>query len=277
MADDYLVVDSFLDQRNAEELRELCEGLSFELKPHQFSFAGEMVIKPGIFEVETCVAACPPTIAERLHVVQAVIAGLINRHFGMVSKAAIKVQRNTGGAFPCHYDNPGPPNRRAVTAILYLTDATESDGGALRIDPFLKQAIIILPRHNRLVCFHSDRCLHSVNRWKSDRHRHAVSFWFDGDGVNKKTTLTKSDLQFPTWDDAADFFQSSPLQRILSRAVYAREYLETLAECGFDEPTLHKMREQHDAAVTALVKSLRPLIEELVRRKIALPPPIVVP
>lgn len=277
MEDEFLVVDSFLDQRNAEELRESCEGLSCEFKAHQFSFAGQVVTKPGIFEVETCAAACPTSIVERLHVVQAVIASLVSRHFGMVRKAAIKVQRNSGGAFPCHYDNPGPPNRRAVTAILYLTDATESDGGALRIDPFLRQATVIVPRHNRLVCFRSDRCLHSVNRWKSDRLRHAVSFWFDGDGVNQKTTLTKSDLQFPTWDAAADFFQTSPLQRILSRAVYAPEYMHTLCECGFDDPTLHKMLQQHDAAVTAIVRSLRPLIEELVRRKVALPPPIIVP
>ncbi|KAH8054264.1 hypothetical protein JL722_8997 [Aureococcus anophagefferens] len=34
--------------------------------------------------------------------------------------AAIKVQRNDGGAFPAHYDNAGPPSKRAVTAVLYF-------------------------------------------------------------------------------------------------------------------------------------------------------------
>ena len=34
----------------------------------------------------------------------------------------VKLQHNRGGGgcFPLHYDNPGPPSRRALTCILYL-------------------------------------------------------------------------------------------------------------------------------------------------------------
>ena len=37
----------------------------------------------------------------------------------------IKLQLNKGkgGCFPMHFDNPGPPNQRALTAIMYLNDA----------------------------------------------------------------------------------------------------------------------------------------------------------
>lgn len=35
---------------------------------------------------------------------------------------ALKAQRNGGygACFPWHYDNPGRPNQRAITCVLYL-------------------------------------------------------------------------------------------------------------------------------------------------------------
>ena len=41
------------------------------------------------------------------------------------SGTTIKLQLNkgNGGCFPMHFDNPGPPNQRALTAIMYLNDA----------------------------------------------------------------------------------------------------------------------------------------------------------
>lgn len=39
-----------------------------------------------------------------------------------VKGRALKVQRNGGGGacFPFHYDNPGRPNKRRLTCLLYL-------------------------------------------------------------------------------------------------------------------------------------------------------------
>lgn len=42
-----------------------------------------------------------------------------------MSGTTIKLQLNkgNGGCFPMHFDNPGPPNKRALTAIMYLNSA----------------------------------------------------------------------------------------------------------------------------------------------------------
>lgn len=266
-----IVLDDFLDVALAWEVRALIEGLTSELKPHHFSFAGAVWTKPGIWELEPGEAQCPPELATKLETVEGLVASAV----GTKARAAVKVQRNVGGAFPCHYDNPGPPNTRVTTAILYLTDGGPGEGGCLRLEPFLRPASVVRPRHNRLVAFGSDRCLHSVSRWRSNRPRHAVSFWFEGP-VDEKTTLTKADLAFPNWDAAADFFINSPLQRCVSRAVYAEEYSETLDDCGFEPAAAATMRGHHEAAVVAIEKALRPLILELRLRKAALPPPTLV-
>lgn len=49
------------------------------------------------------------------------------------SPPAIKIQLNTGGgSFPWHYDNPGPPNNRILTCVIYLNpNWKEGDGGEI--------------------------------------------------------------------------------------------------------------------------------------------------
>ena len=58
--------------------------------------------------------------------------------------AALKVQRNRGGAFPLHVDNPGPPCRRRLTLISYLTaDRRQGDGGELVLRPWLEAPVVV--------------------------------------------------------------------------------------------------------------------------------------
>lgn len=58
----------------------------------------------------------------------------------------------SGGCFPLHYDNPGPPNKRALTCLLYLNpDWKEGDGGEVCLTPFLKKEESIAPILDRLV------------------------------------------------------------------------------------------------------------------------------
>lgn len=59
-----------------------------------------------------------------------------------------------GGSFPAHYDNPGPPSKRALTCIVYLNPVREisrAPGGSHRqtsvLDPFpLRLLPLPLPR-----------------------------------------------------------------------------------------------------------------------------------
>ena len=110
--------------------------------------------------------------------------------------------------------------------------------------------------------------------------------WFNGSDVNSKedVALSKEHLQFRSYDDAQCFFTKSPLQRVISRAVYADEYLESLLQCiGSNNPTSNddgangvstedrlKVIKQHEASVHGILSKLRPLIEEFRRRKDAL-------
>lgn len=51
-----------------------------------------------------------------------------------------------------HYDNPGPPNKRALTCLLYLNPSwKEGDGGEVCLTPFLQKEKAIAPLLDRLV------------------------------------------------------------------------------------------------------------------------------
>ena len=77
------------------------------------------------------------------------------------------------------------------------------------------------------------------------------------------------------------FSAKSPLQWVISRAVYSEEYLESLFEClgsingmasddaaeGMTKEEKDLIIKQHDASVLGIRKKLRPLIDKLRRRK----------
>lgn len=204
------------------------------------------------------------------------------------SPPAIKLQVNSGGgSFPWHYDNPGPPNNRVLTCIVYLNPRwKDGDGGEIVLWPFLSQKVVVPPLHRRAVFFYSDRVLHRV--LPSMARRVCFTVWCNGTDVNAKedVALSREHLQFTSYDAARDFFARSPLQRVISRAVYSEEYLESLLECivskggaaagggddgdGVSPEKEEALRRQHEASVVGILSKLRPLIEEFRRRKDAL-------
>lgn len=159
----------------------------------------------------------------------------------------LKVQLNAGqgACFPWHYDNPGRPNRRKLTAILYLNEAHDPavHGGELVFQPFLAPDVIaIRPTFNRLVIFHSEWLLHRV-RPSFAPERWCVTFWFDddddaSDDVNhRKDDSSEQRLtldQVRPWSTFLQALPTSPLQRLFSRAVYSQAYLESIHECMAD-------------------------------------------
>ena len=167
----------------------------------------------------------------------------------------VKLQHNRGGGgcFPLHYDNPGPPSRRALTCILYLNPGwAPGDGGELQLIPFMRRPVRIAPKHDRLAVFLSDRVLHRV--LPSNKERFCLTVWLDGEGVNAPEDvglrLPPSAMRDVPGTAASLFAQ--PAQRALSRAVYSDEYEASLMECMAGADGCSEMLASHTAHLRAV-------------------------
>ena len=266
----WAVLDDALLPSVAERIRDAAAQETF--KQHTFVYDAQTYAKPGVAEVDLAEGTCADSLANDLRGVAEALAPALAASCGVFDgDAAIKIQRNTSGAFACHYDNAGPPSKRSVTAVLYLgredgAAVSDQDGGALCLAPFLRRRARLRPLMNRLVLFKSDRVLHSVERWRGASPRLCVSFWFEGP-VNAPAdlVLTRDRLRFSGWDAAAEFFMNSPLQRTLSRAIYDDDYVSSIRAMRSDGEDA--MLAGHARVVDATVKSLEPLVAELRRRR----------
>ncbi|KAH7487897.1 hypothetical protein KRP22_013402 [Phytophthora ramorum] len=205
-------------------------------RPQAFHF-----VKPHIFEVDLHDASLRTKVPEldalfhstELLQVLATFLPQYELKFS-TSDRTLKLQRNAGhgGCFPCHYDNPGAPNKRKVTCLLYLNEGwKEGDGGEVQLFPFLQQPVTVAPKMDRVVLFQSDWMLHRV--LPSHAERYVLTIWLDGAQVNSpedsQLRLTQSDLA--DWFGFLERLRRSPVQRLLSRGVYEEEYYESLMEC----------------------------------------------
>lgn len=178
----------------------------------------------------------------------------------------IKLQYNEGqgGCFPYHYDNPGRPNRRQISCLLYLNPHWKAgDGGEIQFQPFLGPKVTIEPLMDRLVLFRSDAILHRVLPAKVERF--CLTIWLDGKNVNSEqdTLLTRSHLQ--NWPDFVALLKHSPLQRVVSRGVYADEYLESLTECMKHSDGFSPMLQSHEKFMESISESKNPLMAQIIR------------
>ena len=145
-------------------LREEIEWLSSKdgvMRPNRTHFAnpkGERFLfaKPGIAEADMhddSVAALVPELRAFFEAASTAFADAFDpakdtspssdKYAYELSKGhgarTVKLQVNdgTGGCFPTHYDNPGPPSKRALTCILYLNPHwVDGHGGELDLMPF---------------------------------------------------------------------------------------------------------------------------------------------
>lgn len=227
------------------------------LKQNQTSFGSTLFAKPGIFEADwhdekircrqelSCMRSLAASCKELVSRLKAHWKGAeeLVPMVGEADPCSIKMQFNTGmgGCFPAHYDNPGPPNTRALTCILYLNPEWQpGHGGELTLYPFLSRTPhrSIAPLHNRLVVFRSNTMLHRVEQCHAPRF--CITIWIDGVDTNSPG---KTQLKLPTsiYDDDDTFaatvamLQSTPLQRSVSRAVYREIYESSLVECMHDQ------------------------------------------
>lgn len=316
----FAVIDDFLPLDLANQLLSDAENLNSNgrFKQHFFHFGGSNLAKPFVYEMDLSAldGRAESAVNENLGSWKDMIDNIgpafvkkmneLDKQFDASAtttstntttpalsldvnvRPAIKIQLNTGGgSFPWHYDNPGPPNLRALTCVVYLNPQwKDGDGGEIVLWPFLSKSTKVSPLHRRAVLFYSDRVLHRV--LPSKVRRVCFTIWSQGTStsVNSKrdVVLSRDVLQFSSYDQAAQFFAQSPLQRVISRAVYSEEYLESLLECiegtrgGGDGEVdgasgkvscaeKERVVQQHNASVMSIVSKLRPLIDEFRRRK----------
>jgi len=131
-----------------------------------------------------------------------------------------------------HYDNPGPPNNRQISCIVYLNPDWETGhGGEITLLPFMGKEVKIAPLFNRAVHFQSNLILHRAERNLSERF--CLTIWIDGVNTNttEKSQLRLAPSAMNDVDALIRMLQKSPTQRSLSRAVYHELYLTSLQEC----------------------------------------------
>lgn len=275
----YTVIDNFLGEDWSSVLLDDCKKMQNKglVTQHYFKFGNALYEKPNIFELDLHDEKKRKESNELNFIFETggpnfVLEAKKKLTFLNLANepSAIKLQYNkgNGGCFPYHYDNPGPPSRRQLTCIVYLNQNwKEGDGGELELLPFLSKKIIIKPIMDRAVLFRSDMFLHRV--LPSSKERYCFTIWVDGLTVNedKDVLLTRDKLRFTSWEEAEQFFANSPLQRVIGRAVYDKEYQSSLLECVGGTNGEQPMLMQHDKAVSNIYKSLKPLINEFRNRK----------
>ncbi|KAM3569077.1 hypothetical protein VYU27_008821 [Nannochloropsis oceanica] len=284
-----VILDTAFGAAWAEELR---SDIIFlvergEMTPNQTQFGPKEVYrKPFIWEADLhdpLLRARVPalgalleneTLTEGLHLALPPSLGGLQ---GGMGGRALKVQRNGGGggSFACHYDNPGKPSKRRLTCLVYLNPLwQEGDGGELVLQPFLDESPqVIAPLMDRMVIFRSDALLHRV--LPAFRERYCLTVWLDGtEGVNSDQDLQ---LRFSPAEAAdplllARKLRLSPSQRVLSRAVYAEEYEESLKDCmAGGTPGARQMLAAHAAHLEAVKRnpSLAAVVEKMREVKVS--------
>ena len=183
----------------------------------------------------------------------------------------VKLQINTCGAFPYHFDNPGGARQnRKLTCILYLNEAYEDKcGGEIVLVPFMGPFVTIRPIFNRLVVFQSETVLHRVNKAVNfpGKGRACLTVWLDGDDSDddeKKRNASSGNknirndlvqlLSSPSKDLISYIRQTPDAQRFLSRWAYRDEYEISLLESHEPGKGLEHMLEAHEDAIKRLRK-----------------------
>eukprot|EP00501_MAST-03F_sp_TOSAG23-6_P000182 GSMAST32.ASY1.ANO1.185.1 assembled CDS len=105
------------------------------------------------------------------------------------------------------------------------------DGGELQLVPFLERPVTIDPIMDRAVLFRSDVLLHRV--LPTHKPRFCFTVWLDAivGAVNRNSDIQLKAKHLTLSPTNLSALFNSPLQRILSRAVYADEYEASIQEC----------------------------------------------
>ena len=290
----WAVIDQALPEATFELLREQMEALhqGGGLRQHRFGFKPSameqmrLFTKPNIFEAELDdepVGRLAPLLAATLRnidVQSAACTALPSLQLLSGSEAqTVKLQCNegSGGSFPHHYDNAGPPSKRKLTALFYLNPKwAPANGGELLLSPWLAPSVRVAPVHGRLVLFQSDTVLHRV--LPSHARRYCFTIWLDGANTNSEAS-TRLDARKPCGAN----LRLDPAQRLLSRAVYSDEYATSIEECFAGTPEqmaavltshhTHVQMQMAQPAFARIVEAARALKTEHAGAEVEVAPP----
>ena len=220
----YAVVDGVLAAAALAELAEDAPRAAYEAYAFR-SDDGEQHAEPRVAEWLVDDWAAPTRLVRRLRAFGDAVAADARAAapaLGLDGHVAAKLGRQAaGGGLPAHFDNYGPPSKRGLTAVLYVSDAfrSDDDGGRLALYPFLRRPRRVAPRKNRLVLLRSDRVLHAVEPWRrAGAFRYACSFWFRSAAAGAPAPAPPR--HFASHDAAATWFAASPRLRDVAPFVY---------------------------------------------------------
>lgn len=285
--DGYLVADGYFDEEKCNSLLSELKSLLHTMEPNFTEFTLEnyqraQFVKPHIYEADLhdplrSWEESIPMLNELFHSDDMKHEIMRNIDFELIlgtNGHTVKLQQNMGrkSCFPWHYDNPGPPNRRAITCLLYLNpDWKSGDGGELQLQPFLKELITIEPIMGRCVFFRSDRMLHRTLPTMVERY--CLTIWLDGKYMNKgdECYLKTKHLKLE-WDALLQLFLTTPLQRVVSRAVYAEEYCISMQESVAFSSDGETMVRSHKAHLESVKKNkvLFKIVKKLIKLRNAI-------
>lgn len=259
--DGYAVVDNIFGADWSNALRNEMKWLSTAdlLQPNETQFTtkdldGNLLpqrfTKPNIYELDLHAESARKLVPEfdqlfeRFSVHHAELVHALHQYCPELeldpraSATTIKLQHNAGngGCFPLHYDNPGRPNNRRITCLVYLNpDWKSGDGGELQLLPFCDKEVVIEPLFDRMVLFRADRILHGVKA--AAKERFCFTIWIDAEiqtnddaNVLLKQKHIKEALDNPI-EHVVRLFRNSGLQRVLSRGLYKEIYESSLRAC----------------------------------------------
>lgn len=255
----FTVIDGFFGQERAAALREeaMSAAHNCHLPEHKFQFGSSLFVKPHIYEADLHDEALREDLPEfaDLFFEDGLAQSLASQlpELGVESGPSaktLKVHYNngSGGCFPWHYDNAGRPSKRSITCIVYLNPSwKDGDGGELALQPFLKPEVVIPPLMDRAVIFRSDRILHRV--YPSSAERFCLTIWLDGKCVNSDSDCNLTARHLTDSAEVLESFSGSPVQRSVSRAVYAEAYERSLRECMTGAPGFEEMLKEHQLQI----------------------------
>jgi len=115
----------------------------------------------------------------------------------VLSSMSVKLQFNSGGCFPMHFDSDPYVDTRYLTCILYLNPGYQEniDGGELVLYPLQNNTrVVIPPFHNRMVVFHSQTMAHRVQPSTADE-RVCLTIWCSAKPDNAQREALQRDKE----------------------------------------------------------------------------------
>ena len=299
----YAILDNVLHDSDAMQVREEIKGLVPEMIANKTHLVERTSKNALLFDKDNIVeydymGKHPKQKCNRLVDALAQDRGfvdMINYIWGpilssVLSSMSVKLQFNSGGCFPIHFDSDPYVDTRYLTCILYLNPGYQEniDGGELVLYPLQKDTrVVIPPSHNRMVVFHSQSMAHRVQPSKSNE-RVCLTIWCSAEQDNAQREALQRDKervesllhQLHTASDPSqrhilkqNLLDIPEIQRLVLKYVHREEWRTSIEESHqtglsmkpYDidnEKSAQILLSNFDQDIRTIYRSLGPLLSE---------------